>query len=79
MASDNGQEEEERVKKCPLLNVYCIKERCALWTVMTRVQGGLQQQFGLCSFNAMVGMLSEMNMKTQPPQQKIQIPNLLRG
>lgn len=75
--SDNGHEE-ERVKECPFLMGYCIKERCALFTGMRQV-GGLQGKFGMCSFNAMIMMLSEMNMKTPSPQQKIQIPQLLRG
>ena len=78
--NDNGHKgEEKRLKKCPLLNEYCIEGRCALFTDMMRSVGGLQQKFGLCSFNAMVMMLSEMNMKAQPPQQKMQIPNLFRG
>lgn len=71
--------EGKRLKMCPLLKEYCIEGRCALFTEMTRNAGGLQQKFGLCSFNAMVMMLSEMNMKAQPPQQKMQIPNLIRG
>ena len=77
--NDNGHKEEEKVKYCPLIDKWCIKERCALYSEMMRSTGGLQQKFGLCSFNATVMLLSEMNMKAQLPQQKIQIPNLLRG
>jgi len=73
MAEGNGH---EPVKQCPLIHADCIKEQCALWTEMMRNQGGLQQKFGLCSLNAMVMILSEMNLKTQ---QKIEIPNLFRG
>lgn len=79
MANNEHKDTEERLKKCPLLNEYCIKERCALWADMTRQAGGLQQKFGMCSFNAVVMILSEINAKTQPPQQKINIPNLVRG
>ena len=78
--SDNGKvEEEQKVKHCPLINEYCIKERCALYIVMRRMHAGLLQAFGMCAFNALVQMMSEMNAKTQPPQQKIQIPKILRG
>ena len=78
--NDNGHEgQEKRLKKCPFIKEYCIEGRCALYAEMTRNVGGLQQKFGLCSFNAMVTILSEMNMKTQPPPQKMRIPDLLRG
>jgi len=80
MANDNGDKAEgQRKKKCPFLNEYCIEGRCGLWTEMARVQGGLQQKFGMCSYPAIVMLLSEINTKTQPPQQKINIPNLIRG
>ena len=70
MTNGNGH---DKVKKCPW-GLEC--EECRLWTEMMRNQGGLQQKFGLCSLNAMVMILSEMNQKTQ---QTVQIPNLFRG
>lgn len=71
---DNGQKED---KKCPF-GLEC--DKCRLFNEMTNGAGAGQRKFGLCSFNATVMILSEMNMKTQLPQQKIQIPpNILRG
>ena len=79
MANNDGHKEEQRVKKCPFSGSWCIKEECALWAEMTRQAGGLQQKFGMCSFNAVITILSEISMKTRPPQQKINIPTLVRG
>ena len=76
--ADNGHEE-EKVKHCPLINKYCIKDRCALYTEMGRNAGGIQQKFGMCAFSAVVIILSEINQKTPSPQQKLNIPNLYRG
>ena len=78
MASDNGKKE-DRVKKCPFLNEDCIQDNCALWAEMTRQAGGLQQKFGMCSFSGVMMLLSEINQKTQVQQQKVNIPNLIRG
>lgn len=80
MANGNGQNEEKpRVKKCPFFKEYCIKERCAIYAEMKRNVGGLQEKFGMCPFTAIVVILSEMNIKMQPPQQMIKLPdNLLR-
>lgn len=74
-----GDGNREKVKHCPLINEYCIKEKCALWCEVARHAGGLHQRFGLCAFNAMVTMLSEISIKAQPQQQKVQLPNLYRG
>ena len=81
MEQDNGHVE-EIIKWCPLLKEWCskdVRERCAFNTEMARNTGGLQQKFGMCSFNAVVMILSEINIKTVPPQQEIQLPGLYRG
>lgn len=76
----NGDKGEVKVRQCPFMGEYCIKERCALYIEMKKVSGGLVQSFGMCSFNAMVQMMSEVNNKTQVlQQQKIQVPGILRG
>jgi len=72
-------EEKEKVKTCPFLNDYCKKERCALYSEMKRSVNSLPQKFGMCSFNAMVVMLSELNSKAKPHDPQIQIPTLYRG
>ena len=78
MAGDNGQEG-DIVKWCPFLNEYCIKERCAIHTGVTKSIGGLQQKAALCGFNAMSMILSQINARTAPPQpQKIELPGGLR-
>ncbi len=82
MVNGSNDGMEVKVKICPFSGTYCIKERCSLHMEMTRNTGGLQQKFTLCAVNAMVMMLSEINAKTQPPQQKmpkITLPNLVRG
>jgi hypothetical protein len=78
--NDNGHEDEKQeVRHCPFLKECCIEKKCALYIEMKRIVGGLHQTFGMCSFVATVQMMSEMNMKAQQPQQKIQIPNLMRS
>ena len=82
MTNGNGGDGAEvKTKMCPFLNSYCIKERCSLHSEMVRNVAGMAQKFTLCSFNAMVMMLSEINAKTQQgqPVQKIQVPKLFRG
>ena len=75
MSNGNGHNEENKVKHCPFLNEWCIKERCALYNELVRQVGGLQQRFGVCGFSAVVLILSEINQKTQvAPPQKIQLP-----
>ena len=76
---DNGNEEEQKVKYCPIVKEYCIKERCVLYSEMMRVVGGVQQKFNMCVFAALLLVVSEMNAKAQAPQQKIQLPGILRG
>ena len=68
-------------KHCPFLNKLCIEEKCALYSELRRNAEGLQQKFGACAFNAVVLILSEINLKTQSPQpQKVQLPQgLFRG
>lgn len=75
---DNGQKE-EKVKKCPFLRDWCLGEACAIRAKITHNAGGLQQQASMCPVDAILMILSEINMKTQVPQQKINIPNLYKG
>lgn len=75
--SNNG--EGKLRKKCPLLNDWCIGDACALSCELFRTVGGVRQGVSACSFNALVTMISEINAKTPLPQQKIQIPHILRG
>ena len=78
--SDNGNKEAKtKVKYCSILKEYCIGERCAQYLEMKRMAGGLQQTFGMCCFNAIAQILSEINLKAPAPQQKIEIPKLMRG
>lgn len=78
MAQDKEDEREnqDKVKYCPFLDKYCIKERCALYVVLTMKAGLQQQKLGACGFNAVIQILSEINQKTQVPQQSFKIPNL---
>ena len=80
MTNGNGQnEEKQKVKHCPLINEWCIEKRCALYSEMKRdMGGGLRQTFGMCAFNAVVLILSEISVKTQPQQPKIQLPDILK-
>jgi len=68
---DNGHQEE---KKCPW-GLEC--DKCRVSIEMGTI--GTQRKFVMCSLPAMVTVLSEINIKTLPPQQKIQLPNILRG
>ncbi len=79
MADGNGHKEGDLVKDCPFLKGECTKGGCALYAEMQRNQGGVQEKFGLCSLNAMVMIMSELNAKLSAPQQQIQVPNLFKG
>ena len=68
---DDGHKEE---KKCPW-GLEC--DKCRLSIEM--MNHATQQKFNMCSLVATVTMLSEINIKTQPSQQKINIPDLFRG
>ena len=72
--------EHKELKRCPFLNEECMGGECALYRGMTRTVGGLQQQFGECSFNAIVILLSEINKKTEAKQgPTILLPGDIRG
>ena len=75
MVSDNHNGHKVE-KKCPW-GLEC--DKCRLSIEMMRVESGLQQKFNQCAFVAMTNMLSEINLKTQAPQQKINFSNLFRG
>lgn len=85
MDGDNGHkgEGEQRKKRCPFLDQWCLGDACAIYTEGMRQVGGITQKTGVCGFNALGMILSEINAKTMPPQpQKITIPsglNQFRG
>lgn len=80
MGNNGGPKTEKRKKKCPFLNGWCIGNECEMMSQLSKNEGGLLKTFSLCSVKALVVMISELNAKTQPPQQKIQLPpNLFRG
>jgi len=68
---NNGSKEE---KKCPFM-LKC--DECMLSIEM--INYATQQKFNMCSIVATATMLSEINMKTQAPQQKIDLPHLFRS
>ena len=76
---DNGPEIKVRTKRCPFLGEWCIEEACALSCQLFTNVGGVRRAVSACAFNALVAMISELNAKTQAPQQKIQLPHILRG
>ena len=64
----------EEVKKwCPFLKEWCTGEvigRCAIAIELGRSAGGVRQKALMCPFPAIVIILSEINLKTQVPQQQ---------
>ena len=79
MIENNGHKEVE-TKLCPFLNKECIGEKCNLYSELIQNMAGFQKKFGLCAFNSVVLILSEMNQKaTVNQQQKIQIPNIFKS
>ncbi len=80
MAENNGHKDEKIPKKCPFFHTPCIGNECSLHVELMQSNSGFQKKFGMCSFPAMIMILSEMNMKTSlNPLQKIQIPNILKS
>ena len=76
----NGEKpKEQRKKKCPFLNEWCIQDACTLWVQLTQVVGGMQKQMGMCALTAFIVVLSEISNKTQPPVQQMKIPRLFKG
>jgi len=78
----NGNNTEVK-KKCPILKEWCtseIKEACAFSCEIFINRGGLNQKAVVCFKDAIVIMLSEINIKTQTPEVRgIQLPNSFRG
>lgn len=78
MTNGDGQDKVEEVKHCPFRDTHCIRRKCAIYSELIRTRTGQQEKFWDCAFNAIVLILSEINAKTQfPQQQKIQIPKVL--
>jgi len=73
---------EEKRKKCPFLNEWCIGAQCAQYVTVQRVNGatGIRQKTSLCSVNALGMMLGEIDNKLgallnrQSPDKKLYIP-----
>jgi len=81
--SNNHKEEGELKKRCPFCNEWC-GEWCARYVTVNRVDNtGRQSHAGLCVDIATNLMISEINMKTIPPQMKqvpkIQLPGMQFG
>uniref|UniRef100_A0A6H1ZT71 Uncharacterized protein n=1 Tax=viral metagenome TaxID=1070528 RepID=A0A6H1ZT71_9ZZZZ len=76
---ENKKGEEPKVKWCPMLGKYCIGEKCAIHIEMKNVSQGMIQVIGMCSINALVKMISDINMKTQGSKTGIEIPKIYRG
>ena len=78
--SNNHKEGEVR-KRCPFNNEWC-GDWCARFVVMNRMVNGVQSHAGMCVDIATNLMISEINMKTVPPQMKqmpkIELPGNLR-
>lgn len=69
----NNHESEEVRRKCPLLGAWCIGGACALSIELMKAGGVMQQKVQACSIPAIVLILSEINLKTLLPQQKVNL------
>ena len=82
--NDNHEEKGELRKECPFNGKWC-GDWCPLLIKIFRVENGVRSTSSVCVFVGTNLMISEMNMKTPPPQQrmpKLQLPggmNLGRG
>lgn len=79
--SNDGKDEGELRKRCPFNNEWC-GDWCPLLVEITRRNpyGGVIVQ-KTCVFVASNLMISEINMKTSPPTQKMKLPSdlLIKG
>lgn len=83
-AGNNGDHKEETspVLMCPFWQKPCpeVCPSCKLNAELRQATtGGLQRTMVVCAFGAMMTILSELNMKTPPPQENIKIPQIYRG
>ena len=69
MPDNNG----DNAKECPIIRKECIGDKCELRAILNTGQGTMQ----VCAFNALVLILSDMNMKAN--QRTIQLPKGYRG
>lgn len=82
MSNKNPHEANEalKVKTCPFLAKGCIKQDCSLFVLMNIKSLVGKAESGMCSLPALVLMISDINRKTQLPQQNsaLRLP-LIRG
>jgi len=71
----NNKKEEQVKKRCPFNNEWC-GDWCPRYVTVNRVDNmGRQSHAGMCVDIATNLMISEINMKTMPPQMK-QVPKI---
>ena len=78
MEDGNLEPEKERWKECPFNGKWC-GDWCARYVTIFQIRNGQRVQRGMCVDVANNIMISEINQKTQPPQQKqpqILLPDL---
>lgn len=77
-------EVEVKAKMCPFLKELCtdsVMARCTIGAELIHAKiGRTPQKLNICAVNAVMMMLSEINNKTQVPNEIIQLPpGLVRG
>jgi len=80
--SNNNNKQEQVKKRCPFCNEWC-GDWCSRFVIVNRMVNGVQSHAGMCVDIATNIMISEINMKTMPPQMKqapkIQLPGMQFG
>jgi len=70
---------EEKRKKCPFLNEWCIGAQCALYVTIQKMSQGMKQNISLCAVNALGMLLTSLDAKAGSPKQepsaKLHLPN----
>ena len=75
MGNNGVKGNEERKQKCPFLGEWCIGDACALHAYLFRNTTTGTQKVGVCGFEAMLTMLSEMNQR-EAQGKKAQVPKI---
>jgi len=79
MANEEVKLEQVKRKKCPFLGECCLEEDCAIRARVYPTAGGVMQQTTMCPVEALLTILSELNMKIPAPQQMLLPNRLFRG
>lgn len=73
--SNSNKPEGRQVKKCPFINDWCIGDECAIHSyIALSTPTGMQRKL-VCSIEAILIIISEMNRKT--PQQHLEQPQII--